>query len=172
MAITLIVRSQRSKKLKERFGPEYNRAVQKTGSAAKAEAKLEKLANRVDRFKIVPLSMAARADFVAAWHRVQGRFVDDPKDALTDADQLIQKLMNARGYPVSDFDQRAADISVDHPRIVEHYRAGHDISLRHSRGRASTEDMRQAMIHYRTLFAELVGEPAMSSAPATGAARA
>jgi hypothetical protein len=170
VAIALVVRAQRSQKLKTRFGTEYERAVQETGSAAKAEAKLEKLAHRVDHFKIIPLSAAARVDFVAAWKRIQGRFVDDPKIALSEADLLIQKLMNARGYPVSDFAQRAADLSADHPTIVENYRKGHDISLRHSQGHASTEDMRQAMIYYRTLFDELAEEPGMATP--TNAARA
>jgi hypothetical protein len=169
VVIALVVKVQRSQKLKARFGPEYDCAVQETGSVTKAETKLEKLAHRVDHFKIVPLSIGARADFVAAWRRIQGRFVDDPKAALSEADQLIQKLMNARGYPVSDFAQRAADLSVDHPTIVENYRKGHDISLRHSQGRASTEDMRWAMIYYRTLFDELAEEPGVTSP--TNAAR-
>jgi hypothetical protein len=159
VAIAVVVKNQRSQKLKTRFGPEYDRAVEETGSKTQAEAKLGKLAKRVERFKINTLSPEARADFVAAWQKIQGRFVDDPKGALTDADKLIQQIMTARGYPMTEFEQRAADISVDHPGIVEHYRAGHEISVRHSQGRASTEDMRQAMIHYRTLFAELAGEP-------------
>ncbi len=163
VAIALVVKTQRSQKLKARFGPEYSRVVQETGSVAKAEAKLEKLASRVNHFKIVPLSADAHVDFVAAWQRIQGQFVDDPKMALSEADRLIQRLMDVRGYPVSDFKQRVADLSVDHPSIVEHYRKGHDISLRHSQGRASTEDMRQAMIYYRTLFDELANEPDIST---------
>lgn len=114
----------------------------------------------------------ARANFVAAWQKIQSRFVDDPKGALTEADKLIQEVMAARGYPVTDFDQRAADISVNHSLIVEHYRAGHDIALEHSKGRASTEDMRQAMIHYRTLFAELADEPELPRSKTARAGRA
>jgi hypothetical protein len=157
--IAYFIKNQRSQKLRSRFGPEYTRAVEETGNKDKAEAKLQKLADRVERFKLKPLSPEARANFSSSWQRIQSRFVDDPKGALTEADNLIQEIMVARGYPTSDFEQRAADISVDHPLVVEHYRAGHEISLRHAQGRASTEDMRQAMIHYRTLFSELTGEP-------------
>lgn len=169
VGIAYIVRRQRTRRLRTRFGPEYQRALDETGSTTKAEAKLEKLEKRVERFHIKQLSPESRADFRAKWQRIQSRFVDDPKNALAEADKLIQDLMTARGYPVSDFDQRAADISVDYPSVVEHYRAGHAIAVRHSQGQASTEDMRQAMIQYRTLFAELAGEPEMSRASAVGA---
>jgi hypothetical protein len=135
VAIAVIIKTLRSQRLKTRFGPEYNRAVEETGSKTEAEAKLEKLTKRVQNFKINELPPTARADFVAAWQKIQGRFVDDPKSALVEADQLIQKIMVARGYPVTEFEQRAADLSVDHPLIVEHYRAGHDIAVRHSQGR-------------------------------------
>jgi hypothetical protein len=171
IAIALIVKNQRSQRLKNRFGPEYNRAVEETGNKTRAEAKLEKLAKRVQSFKINELQPTARADFVSTWQKIQGRFVDDPKSALAEADKLIQEIMMARGYPVTDFEQRAADLSVDHPLIVEHYRAGHDISVRHSQGRESTEDMRQAMIHYRTLFGELAGEPDLTRSTAAGGTR-
>ena len=169
--IAYIVRRQRTRRLRTRFGPEYQRALEETGSTTKAEAKLQKLEKRVERFRITPLSPESRADFVAKWLSIQSRFVDDPNHTLTEADTLVQDLMTARGYPVTDFEQRAADISVDYPLVVEHYRAGHDIAVRHSQGRASTEDMRQAMIRYRTLFAELAGEPEMSRATAAGAPR-
>jgi hypothetical protein len=172
VGIAFFLRNQRSQRLKSRFGPEYSRAVQETGSQTKAEAKLEKLEKRVERFNINPLSPADRAEFIATWQKIQARFVDDPRGALTAADQLIQGIMTTRGYPVSDFEQRAADISVDHPVVVEHYRAGHEISLRHAQGRASTEDMRQAMIHYRTLFADLADTPDLTRPTASRAARA
>ncbi len=172
IAIGLVVKAQRSKRLKGRFGPEYHRAVEETGSATRAESKLEKLERRVDGFKIRALSQADRANFLAAWQKIQARFVDDPRGAVTEADQLIQGIMAARGYPVTDFEQRAADISVDHPLVVEHYRAGHDISIRHKQGLTNTEDLRQAMIHYRTLFAELAGEPEMAHSITGRAARA
>ena len=171
LGIAYVVKKQRTQRLKTRFGPEYQRVLQETGSTTQAEAKLEKLAKRVERFHIRPLTSESRADFVANWQKIQSRFVEDPKGALTEADKLIQELMTARGYPVTDFEQRAADISVDYPLVVEHYRAGHDIAVRHSEGRASTEDMRQAMIRYRTLFAELAGEPELSGVAAAGARR-
>lgn len=172
VVIGFLVRKQRSERLKSRFGPEYSRAVEETGSQTKAEAKLEKLQRRVERFKINPLSPADRAEFTTTWQKIQARFVDDPRGALTEADQLIQRIMTTRGYPVSDFEQRAADISVDYPLVVEQYRAGHEISLRHAQGRASTEDMRQAMIHYRALFAELAESPEITRPSASRAARA
>ena len=166
--IAYVVKKQRTR-LKTRFGPEYQRVLQETGSSTQAEAKLEKLAKRVERFHIRPLAAESRADFAANWQSIQSRFVEDPQGALTEADKLIQELMTARGYPVTDFEQRAADISVDYAPVVEHYRAGHDIAVRHSQGRASTEDMRQAMIRYRTLFAELAGQPELIRATAAGA---
>ena len=167
--IAYVVKKQRTQRLKTRFGPEYQRVLQETGSSTQAEAKLEKLAKRVERFQIRPLAPESRADFAANWQSIQFRFVEDPQSALSEADKLIQELMTARGYPVTDFEQRAADISVDYAPVVEHYRAGHDIAVRHSQGRASTEDMRQAMIRYRTLFAELAGQPELRRATAAGA---
>jgi hypothetical protein len=162
VAVGLIIKTQRSKGLRARFGPECQRAVEETGSATRAESRLEKLEKRVEGFKIRTLSPADHANFLAAWQKIQARFVDDPRGALTEADKLIQAIMSARGYPVTDFEQRAADISVDHPLVVEHYRAGHDIAIRHTQGLTSTEDLRQAVIHYRTLFTELAGEPELT----------
>ena len=170
--IVWLAANQRSKRLRERFGPEYTRILEETGSKTRAEAKLEKLQKTVEHYKITPLSSEARARFVAGWHKIQSRFVDDPRAALTDADELMQEIMTARGYPMADFKQRAADISVDHPLVVEQYRAGHEISLRHAQGRASTEDMRQAMIHYRALFAELADEPELTRSANVRSARA
>jgi len=172
IAVFLTMRSLRTRRLRTRFGPEYRRALEETGSKTQAEAKLEKLERRVDRFDLRPLTPVVRANFVAAWQKIQARFVDDPKIAVTEADKLIQEIMAARGYPVADFEQRAADISVNHPLIVEHYRAGHDIAREHSKGRASTEDLRQAMIHYRTLFAELADEPELIRSKTAQAGRA
>ncbi len=166
--IAIALLAVRSKRLRERFGPEYSRTVEETGSKMRAEAKLQKLQKRVEQFKITPLPSETRARFVAGWHKIQSRFVDDPRGALTEADKLIQEIMTTRGYPVTEFDQR----SVDHPLVVEQYRAGHEISLRHSQGRASTEDMRQAMIHYRALFAELADQPELSRSATARSARA
>jgi hypothetical protein len=163
-----LLRTRRTQKLKSRFGPEYGRAVEQAGKKSLAEAKLEKLEKRVQGFNLSPLSPAACAQFVAEWQKIQSRFVDDPKDALLEADQLIQKMMAAQGYPMADFEQRSLDISVDHPLVVEHYRAGHEIALRHAQGRASTEDMRQAMLHYRTLFNEWSGQPEMARTATAG----
>lgn len=159
-------RSERSADLRRRFGPEYDRALEETGDASKAEATLDQRRKRVERLKIRPLVPEDSGRFRESWTRVQSRFVDDPKGAMTEADQLIAEVMTKKGYPMSDFEQRAADISVSHPTVVENYRAGHNIALRHAKGEASTEDLRQAMIHYRSLFAELIGERDMTRAKA------
>jgi hypothetical protein len=148
--------SRRKAALRERFGPEYDRAVRERGSERAAQNALAEREKRVDKFKIRDLDPTEREGFEQRWHGVQSRFVDDPKGAVIEADDNVQLLMATRGYPMSDFDQRAADLSVDHPRVVEHYRLAHNISLRHRRGEASTEDLRQAMIHYRSLFEELL----------------
>jgi hypothetical protein len=155
----------KSKRLQGKFGPEYNRAVRETGSKSRAEAKLENLEKRVKSFSIHPLPSSDRENLQQAWRAVQARFVDDPKRAVTEADELIGRVMTARGYPVADFDARAEELSVEHPHVVSNYRAGHAIALRHAQGRSSTEDMRQAMIHYRTLFADLVDEKPVAQKP-------
>jgi FtsZ-interacting cell division protein ZipA len=153
----VVSRRRRSEHLRSRFGPEYDRAVEAKGDRSKAEADLAEREKRVEKLHIRPLSDEERRDFTRRWTEVQARFVDDPRRAVAFADALLGDVMKARGYPVSDFDQRAGDISVDHPVVVEHYHKGHDIALRHERGEASTEDLRQAMIHYRALFDNLVG---------------
>jgi hypothetical protein len=142
--------------LRDRFGPEYERAVQTHGSERRAEAKLADRETRVERLKIRDLDPTERERFMGQWQSVQSRFVDYPKGAVTEADELVSSLMQARGYPVTDFDQRAADVSVDHPLVVDHYRSAHEIALRLGRNQASTEDLRTAMIHYRSLFEDLV----------------
>ncbi len=152
----ILARKRRSQNLREKFGPEYDRVVKKEGEVRKAEGVLEMRAKRRDKFELRPLSGEARADFAERWRVVQEKFVDDPKASVSRADELVSELMAARGYPMADFEQRAADISVDHPVVVENYRAAHDIALRHSRGQSSTEDMRRAMVHYRSLFDELL----------------
>ena len=163
IAAWLLIRKRRTKRLRTQFGgAEYARAVKEGGGRRRAEAGLDERADRVEGLHIRPLTPGDRTRFVASWGRVQARFVDGPGGAVTDADQLLGDVMSARGYPVSDFEQRAADISVDHPLVLENYRAAHQSALRQTRGQASTEDLRQAMIHYRTLFEELVGEPEMA----------
>jgi len=159
----LYVRKRRSTTadLRQRFGPEYERAVREHGSERKAEAKLADREKRVEKLNIRDLDPIERDRFSERWESVQSRFVDSPKGAVAEADDLVSSLMKTRGYPVSDFDQRAADISVDHPRVLENYRSAHEIALRVGKDEASTEDLRTAMIHYRSLFEELVQVPAI-----------
>ena len=155
--IAAVMMMQRRKAaMRERFGPEYDRAVRERGSERAAQAVLAEREKRVSKFNIRDLSQTERQQYSEHWRRVQARFVDDPRGAVTDADESVGLLMGAIGYPMADFDQRAADLSVDHPRVVEHYRAAHTIADRHRAGQASTEDLRQAMIHYRSLFEDLL----------------
>jgi hypothetical protein len=156
----LLGQRRRSEHLRSHFGPEYDRALEESGDRRKAEAELADREKRVEKLTIRPLAPAAREEFSGRWRDVQARFVEDPPRALAYADALLAEVMRARGYPVSDFEQRAGDISVDHPHVVEHYRAGHEIAVLQERGDASTEQLRQAMIHYRALFDELAGETA------------
>jgi FtsZ-interacting cell division protein ZipA len=160
-------RRRRSEHLKDRFGREYDRAVAAKGDRAKAEEDLAEREKRVEKLHIRPLEAKERREFIDRWTDVQARFVDDPARAVAFADALLGEAMTARGYPVSDFEQRAGDISVDHPVVVDHYRKAHEIAVRHGRGQASTEELRQAMIHYRALFDSLVGAeaPAPSREP-------
>jgi hypothetical protein len=161
----LILRKRRTARLRTKFGgAEYDRAVKKDGSRRHAEAGLKERTQRVESLNIRPLASGDRARFVDSWGRVQSRFVDGPGGAVTEADQLLRDLMITRGYPVTDFEQRAADISVDHPLVMKNYRLAHAIAVRQTQGQANTEDLRQAMIHYRTLFEELVGEPEVARA--------
>jgi hypothetical protein len=145
--------------LRQKFGPEYDRAVLTHGSERKAEAKLADREERVEKLNIRDLDLGERERFSKQWESLQSRFVDSPKGAVAEADDLVSSVMKARGYPLSDFDQRAADISVDHPRVVENYRSAHGIALRVGKDQATTEDLRTAMIHYRSLFEDLVQVP-------------
>ena len=154
-----LMHMQRSKSLKTRFGSEYERVVAEAGGKSKAEAELAERAKRVKKLEIRPLPAGQAAEFTRAWTAAQSAFVDDPRRAIGEADQLIGELMAARGYPVTDFEQRAADLSVDHGELVHNYRTAHEVAVRHSRGEAGTEDLRQAMIHYRALFENLIEEP-------------
>jgi hypothetical protein len=158
VAVALYLRKRRNNtaKLRDRFGPEYERAVLQHGSERKAEAKLADRETRVESLKIRELDPAERECFSAQWHAAQSHFVDSPKGAVTEADALVCSLMQTRGYPVTDFDQRAADISVDHPQVMESYRSAHAIATRLTTGEVSTEDLRTAMVHYRSLFDELL----------------
>jgi len=154
-AIWLQMRKKESQTLEKQFGPEYDHAVEALGRT-KAEAELKARQKRVEQLHIVPLAPAEARRFSESWRVLQGRFVDNPKEVLADADLLVRELMQKRGYPMGDFDSRAADISVDHPGVVDHYRAAHDIALRNRHGDVDTEGMRQAVIHLRALFAELL----------------
>lgn len=156
-AVVMARRKQRSAQLKQHFGPEYERTLQQHGDPAKAEAVLAEREARVHKFTIRDLPATERAAYADEWAAVQRRFVDDPSMAVSEADRLVNRVMNSRGYPMGDFDQRADDISVNYPGVVQNYRAARDIALRHSNGRASTEDLRQAMVYYRSLFDELLG---------------
>jgi hypothetical protein len=146
----------RSRHLQEHYGSEYRRTVEQHGSRTKAEQELREREKRVAAFQLTPLSSTDAAQFAQTWKTLQGRFVDNPKAVVSDADQLVRDLMLKRGYPMGDFERRAADISVDHPAVVDHYRAAHQIALKDRRGEADTEDLRKALVHYRALFQDLL----------------
>jgi hypothetical protein len=154
--VWLYLQKRRTEQVRDRFGPEYDRAVTQHGDQRGAQAELEARQQRVEQLAIRPLAPPDQARFAAAWRAAQAHFVDDPKAATADADRLVSEVMQARGYPVGEFEQRAADVSVDHPLVVENYRAARAIALRNERGEASTEDLRQAMVHYRALFEDLL----------------
>jgi type VI protein secretion system component VasK len=151
-------RRQRTRRLQSRFGPEYDRAVEEREDRRHAEAELTARERRRSQLEIRPLEPSARERYAEAWNRVQADFVDRPVEAVREADRLVTEVMRERGYPMDDFDQRVADVSVDHPHIVDNYRAAHQISLASDRNEASTEDLRKAMVLYRSLFDELLRE--------------
>lgn len=151
-----LARKRRSQRLRERFGPEYDQVVRHEGNVRKAEDVLAFREKRRRKFGIRGLLRADRASFLQRWNYIQGRFVEDPNDAVIQAEGLIGDIMQARGYFLGGFEQRAADISADHPIVIGSYRAAHEITERQSRGQASTEDLRRAMVHYRALLEELI----------------
>ncbi len=157
--LAFFLQRRRTEKLRRHFGPEYDRAVAEGGDRRRAEAKLEERTERVKKFHLRPLSAEDRVRYTEQWDRVQAHFVDAPAGAVAEADQLIGDLMATCGYPMSDFDQRAADISVEHPVVTQNYRSAHEIALRQAKGQSSTEDLRRAMIHYRALFEDLLSQP-------------
>jgi hypothetical protein len=156
IAAWFFYRRNESERLAQHFGPEYGRAVDELGSRTKAEAELRTRQKRVEKLNIVPLTPAEAQRFSQEWTSLQARFVDNPKGSLIEADQLVRELMSKRGYPMGDFERRAADISVDHPNVVNHYRAAQNIVMRDRRGDADTESLRKAVVHYRALFDELL----------------
>jgi hypothetical protein len=153
----VVARRRRSQGLQSRFGPEYPRTVARADDRRAAESQLAEREQRHRRLDIVALEPAAQARYLEAWRAAQGRFVDDPATATGEADALVTEVLRERGYPVEDFEQQADDVSVDHPNVVENYRAAHVVALANDQGLASTEDLRQAFVHYRSLFAELLG---------------
>ena len=147
---------QRRVRLRSHFGPEYDRAVREAGSPTKADALLAERAKRVRDLKIHRLSREQAEAFAREWQRIQAMFVDDPDGAVAAADRLVTEVMSARGYPIEDFDTRAADLSVEHPRVVESYRIARALAVRRNRGEAGTEELRQAVVNYRALFDDLL----------------
>lgn len=149
-------RKRRTDQLRDRFGPEYERTVGEAGDRRTGESELLDRQKRREELDVRPLQPAARERYTASWQETQRRFVDAPADAVREADALVNQVMRERGYPIDDFEQRAADISVDHPHLVENYRSARAIAERSGSGKASTEDLRQALVHYRALFDELL----------------
>jgi hypothetical protein len=159
LAIVLVpvfARRKRSERLQDQFGPEYDHTVQALGDEKKAQTELEERQKHVQALDIRPLSEAERQRYLADWAAVQSKFVDEPREATVDADHLIMEVMQLRGYPVSDFEERAADVSVNYPALVSNYRAAREIALKNEQQQADTEELRQATIYYRSLFEELL----------------
>jgi hypothetical protein len=155
-AFAILWARQRSQRLRSRFGPEYERVVRGTGSRKQAEAELARREKRVRDLDLQTLPRGARDRYLDEWQAVQRKFVDEPGTSIAEADRLVSSVMRDRGYPMDDFNQRAADLSVEHAEEVQHYRAAHEVSLKNDRGEASTEEMRQAIVHYRALFESLL----------------
>ena len=160
LAVAMAWMAQKTRRLRARFGPEYDYLVQQRGNAARAEKELQYRARRVEKFQLHPLTEAETDRFATAWREAQARFVDDPRGAVAEADRLVRQAMEASGYPAGEvFEQNAADLSVEHPVVVEHYRAAHALAQKDSRGEANTEDLRAALKHYRELFEDLLKRP-------------
>ena len=157
-AVWMFLKTRRTERLRGKFGPEYDHMLQHTDQRH-VEAELEDRSRRVAKFHIRSLRADERAQFADAWKREQARFVDDPRSAVTNADRLVTEVMRARGYPMAEFEQQAADISVEHPQVVDNYRAAHRIATLGNQ--AGTEDLRQAMVHYRALFLDLLEQPTL-----------
>jgi len=152
----LLARRRKSKKLQEDFGPEYERELEQKGDRKEAEASLQQRRDQRKELDIRPLDPQARDRYADSWRHTQARFVDEPEAAVRESDQLVNEVMRERGYPVQDFEGGADSVSVDHPELASNYRSAHEISQRNERGEATTEDLRQALVHYRSLFEELL----------------
>ena len=157
LAGVMFYQREKTRKLKAKFGPEYDRLTQQEGSARKGETILESRQKRVEKFNVKPLTREESDRFAAEWRAAQERFVDDPRRAVADADRLINEALRLRGYPVGDFEQQAADLSVEYARLVDDYRSAHQVAMQDERGQATTEDLRRAMQHYRNLFENVLG---------------
>jgi hypothetical protein len=155
-AVWFYMQKQRTQRLRSKFGPEYDRTIRSEGDARHAERVLQERQKRIERIEIRPLSGEEQDRFARAWEQEQANFVDQPRQAVRNADRLVKEVMETRGYPMGDFEQRAADVSVDHPVVVENYRVAHLIALRDEQENVGTEELREAMIHYRALFADLL----------------
>jgi len=164
-AITMYFQRQRTRRLRGKFGPEYDRIASERGTHT-AETELVRREERVSKYKIRDLTRDERDRFAASWRETQARFVDDPRMAVSEADELVTRLMSTRGYPMRDFDQRTEDLTVDHPAVVQNYRAAHEIASRDKTNPVNTEDLRRAMVHYRSLFEDLLGQQVMEHAEA------
>jgi hypothetical protein len=165
LILGVLARGRRHKVLKDKFGPEYDRTVSALGKRSTAEKELDARAKRVEKLPLHPLPPGERERFEDLWRTAQAHFVDSPLTAVAEADDLVARVMRARGYPVGDFEQRAADVSVEHPQVVDNYRRAHGIAVSAQNGTATTDDMRQAIVYYRALFAELLGTPAREAVP-------
>jgi hypothetical protein len=167
-AIAFGVQAGRRKKLQSTFGPEYDRAVADSGSRTEAEKELRERERRHAELELKPLSSESQAKYSAAWEEVQIQFVDNPAEAVGTADELVTRLITERGYPTGDYDEKLSNLSVEHAGTIQHYRDAHEISERNKGGEASTEDLRQALVHYRALFADLLGtNPVAATSEAT-----
>ena len=161
-AVIFFAKRRKTEHLKQKFGSEYDRVVRQHGDPQRAETVLAEREKRISHLQLRTLPPPERDRYAQQWAVVQKRFVDDPKGAVNEADRLVTEAMNARGYPMTEFNQRADDISVNYPNAVGNYRAAHDIVLRYGKGESSTEDLRKAMVHFRSLFDELLGKPAVT----------
>lgn len=162
-AVAVIANRRRA--LRQRFGPEYDRAVAEQDSRSAAERELRERERRHAELELTPLSPESRARYAAAWEELQVRFVDSPTETVGEADELVSRLIAERGYPTGDFSEQLAHLSVEHARTLTHYRDAHEIRMRNERGEAGTEDLRQALVHYRALFADLLGEEPVGNRP-------